>query len=126
MLIFKLFGGRFYIRQWFQSAIRGCVHMEQSKLLLMAILARRLLKMLLFIGLFWLSIRYIHTSYSTPLLENQWSFWIGISEKIQIFNVEETYFLVMIILELLTTIIVYKLILKLCRLMPAKCQTNSS
>jgi len=76
---------------------------------------RILLKTLLFIGLFRLSVQYVHT-YPLPMPPNQLTFWLSMSERLGIRDVDELYVFTMIFLELIVTIIAYKLILKLCRL----------
>lgn len=45
----------------------------------MATLVRRLLKVLFFIGLFILAVKYIH-SYPYPMPESQLQYWFSISE----------------------------------------------
>lgn len=80
----------------------------------MATLARKLLKAVLFIGLFLLSVRYVHT-YPVPMTERQLEVWFSMSDRLGIRDPEDLYISVMLILELLTTVAAYVLILKYWR-----------
>lgn len=74
-------------------------------------IARKLMKAVLFIGLFLLSIRYIHM-YPVPMTETQLVVWYSISDRLGIRDPEDLYISVMLILELLATVAAYVLILK--------------
>jgi hypothetical protein len=80
----------------------------------MATLARRLSKTLLFVGLFLLSVRYVHT-YPVPMPESQLAVLLSISHSMGIRDPDDLYIPVMLILELLTTIAAYVLIFKFWR-----------
>jgi hypothetical protein len=80
----------------------------------MATLARRVLKTVLFVGLFLLSVRYVHT-YPVPMAESQLAVLLSISNRVGIRDPDDLYIPVMLILELLTTVAAYVLILKLWR-----------
>lgn len=77
----------------------------------MATLARRLMKTVLFVGLFLLSVRYVHT-YPVPMPESQLAVLLSICDRVEIRDPDDLYIPVMLILELLTTVAAYVLILK--------------
>lgn len=80
----------------------------------MATLARRTLKLLLFIGLFWLAILYVHT-YPLPLTVSQQHILIEISRRLRVEDYEFLYICSMTILDLIVAIIAYVMILKVWR-----------
>lgn len=84
----------------------------------MATLARRLFKTVLFLGLFLLSVRYVHT-YPVPMTEEQLGILLAICDALDIRDPENLYIPAMLVLELLTTITVYILIIKSWRLFKA-------
>ncbi|RQR36742.1 hypothetical protein [Burkholderia sp. Bp9142] len=71
----------------------------------MATLARRLLKVLLFIGLFLISARYIPLSNEwTPAEARAWwraSEWLGVSDP------DDVYFVVWVTIELIVAVLAY-------------------
>jgi len=79
----------------------------------MATLARRVLKVALFIGLFLISIRYIP-------LSNEWSTsetraWFAASDLLGVHNPDDLYFVVWLTIELITAVLAYLTIMKLWR-----------
>jgi len=89
----------------------------------MAALALRLFKTVLFVTLFWLSVRYVHV-YPVPMTEEQLRILFAISEALDVRDAELLYILAMLILEMLTTIIAYIFIIKLWRRFKARQRTN--
>jgi hypothetical protein len=89
----------------------------------MATLVRRLLKTVLFVGLFMLSVRYVHT-HPVPMAENQLMVLLSIANRVGIRDPDDLYILVMLILELLVTVVAYVMFLKLWRLLKARHRTN--
>ncbi|MBN3803644.1 hypothetical protein GXB81_11345 [Paraburkholderia sp. Ac-20336] len=77
-------------------------------------LVRRFFKVVLFIGLFLLSVRYVHT-YPLPMTESQLDFWFSVSERFGIRDPEDLYVPVMVIIELIVTIFAYIIIIRLWR-----------
>ena len=79
----------------------------------MATLARRLLKILLFIGLFLISVRYIPLSNQwTPAEARAWwraSEWLGVRDP------DDLYFMVWVTIELITTVLAYVAIMRMWR-----------
>jgi hypothetical protein len=80
----------------------------------MATLARRLFKLALFVGLFLLSVRYVHT-YPMPMPESQLSTWLSVANGIGIRDPDDLYIPVMIVVELIVTLLVYMAIVRLWR-----------
>lgn len=80
----------------------------------MATLARRLFKTILFIGLFLLSVRYVHT-YPLPMPENQLSAWLSAANQIGIRDPDDLYIPVMLFIEFIVTLFAYTAIIKLWR-----------
>ena len=85
----------------------------------MATLARRLLKTVLFFGLFFLSVGYVHT-YPVPMTEEQLEILLSICDALKIRDPDDLYIPAMLALEILTTIVAYLLIIKLWRLFKAR------
>ncbi|MCI4237519.1 hypothetical protein F6X50_17735 [Dickeya dianthicola] len=80
----------------------------------MVTLARRACKTLLFITLFFLSVRYVHT-YPIPMPKEQVALLFKLSATLGIRDPEDLYISSMLIIELITTIVVYILIIKAWR-----------
>jgi len=84
----------------------------------LATLARRVailsLKSALFIGLFLLATRYVHT-YPTPLTLRQQEILIGVSDWLGVRDYDGLYVFSMAALDLLVAIVAYKVIMKLWR-----------
>lgn len=80
----------------------------------MATLVRRLTKVTLFVGLFLLSVRYVHT-YPLPMPENQLSAWLSVSKRMGIRDPDDLYIPVMLIAEFLVTFFLYVTIVRLWR-----------
>jgi hypothetical protein len=78
----------------------------------MATLARRGFKVLLFIGLFILSVKYVHT-YPQPMTESQLHLLLGICSRLGIHDPDDLYIPAMMVVEFVVTVIVYALVLKL-------------
>ncbi|AHK18685.1 hypothetical protein [Yersinia similis] len=77
----------------------------------MATLVRRLLKVLFFIGLFILAVKYIH-SYPYPMPESQLQHWFSISEFLGFSNPEDIYFPAMLVLDIIVASLAYVFIMK--------------
>jgi hypothetical protein len=80
----------------------------------MATLARRVLKMLLFIGLFLTSMRFVHT-YPLPMPIDQQQYLIEISEMFGVRDYEGFYLSAVTIVNLIVTIVLYVMIMKIWR-----------
>ncbi|SMG61477.1 hypothetical protein [Paraburkholderia susongensis] len=80
----------------------------------MAILARRVFKVVLFLGLFVLAIRYVHT-YPDPMTESQLLVWWNASEWLGIRDPEDLYFVVWVTIQLIVTVLAYMAIMRLWR-----------
>jgi hypothetical protein len=80
----------------------------------MAILARRGFKVALFIALFYLAVRYVHT-YPWPMPENQALAWLSIANGFGPHDPDDVYIPTMIVLELITTVLAYVAIVKFWR-----------
>jgi len=93
-------------------AIQAFVHMERLRSRRMATLVRRIFKLALFIGLFLLSVRYIHT-YPLPMPEDQIMFWIEASDRLGISDSDNLYIPTMVVIDLIVTILAYVAIMKL-------------
>jgi hypothetical protein len=85
----------------------------------MGTLARNAAKVLLFCGLFLLAVRYIHT-YPLPLTLQQQHFWIVISETFGVEDSELFYIGSMVAVDLVVTIVVYAMLMRLSRRYRAK------
>jgi hypothetical protein len=85
----------------------------------MATLARRLFKTVLFFGLFLLSVRYVHT-YPFPMPQEQLRILLAICDAMDIRDPDDLYIPAMLVLELLTTIAAYILIIKSWRFFKMK------
>lgn len=77
-------------------------------------LVRRSVKTILFVALFLLSVRYVHT-YPEQMPENQQRILFTITDKLGFRDPDDFYILAMTVLDLITTIIAYRLIVKLWR-----------
>ncbi|MCX5538147.1 hypothetical protein M3A49_01315 [Paraburkholderia sp. CNPSo 3076] len=80
----------------------------------MATLARRLAKVTLFVGLFLLSVRYVHT-YPLRMPESQLSVWLSVSNRMGIRDPDDLYIPVMLISELVVSLLLYATIVKIWR-----------
>ena len=80
----------------------------------MATLARRLFKAVLFISLFVLSIRYVHT-YPWPMPESHALAWLSIANRFGLHDPDDVYIPAMLALELICTVLVYAAIMALWR-----------
>ncbi|WOA54228.1 hypothetical protein [Dickeya solani] len=80
----------------------------------MATFIRRIFKTLLFIALFLLAIRYVHT-YPVPLTRKQTDLLVTLSEKAGWKDPELFYITVMSIIDLIVATLVYVAIIKLWR-----------
>ncbi|WP_321927615.1 hypothetical protein [Paraburkholderia guartelaensis] len=80
----------------------------------MATLARRLAKVTLFVSLFLLSVRYVHT-YPLRMPESQLSVWLSVSNRMGIRDPDDLYIPVMLIAELAVTLFLYATIVKIWR-----------
>ena len=80
----------------------------------MATLVRRLCKVVLFVGLFLLSVRYVHT-YPWPMPESQALAWLSIANGFGLHDPDDVYIPVMVVIELIVTILAYKGIVKAWR-----------
>ncbi len=80
----------------------------------MATLARRIFKTLLFTTLFFLSVRYVHT-YPFPMPKEQVTLLFKLSAALGIRDPDDLYISSMLIIELITTIAAYILIMKMWR-----------
>ena len=78
----------------------------------MAILVRKVVKGLLFVSLFLLSIRYVHT-YPLPMPNDQVEWWFVFSDKFGIDDVEGFCLSVTTLTDLIVSIFVYLGVLKL-------------
>jgi len=80
----------------------------------MAILVRRIFKTLLFCGLFFLSVRYVHT-YPMPMTQDQQQRLIVVSDKLGVRDAEALYIFTMYLIDLMVTIFAYMVIIRLWR-----------
>lgn len=82
----------------------------------MATLAHRALRLVLFIGLFILSVRYIHT-YPIPMTQDQQQDLIVISGKLGVRDAEALYIFTMCFIDLIASILAYRMIMSVSRRM---------
>lgn len=82
----------------------------------MATLARRIPKLILFAGLLFLSIRYVHT-YPIPMTQDQQQRLIVISEKLGVRDAEALYIFTMCFIDLVVTTLTYRAIIRVSRFM---------
>ncbi|WP_027713234.1 hypothetical protein [Dickeya chrysanthemi] len=75
---------------------------------------RKALKTFLFLILFLLSVRYVHI-YPQPMTKDQVALLFTLSDAFGIRDPEDRYISAMLVLEIITTIIAYSLIIKLWR-----------
>lgn len=80
----------------------------------MAALAHRALRLVLFIGLFILSVRYIHT-YPIPMTQDQQQDLIVISGKLGVRDAEALYIFTMCFVDLIASILAYRMIMSVSR-----------
>jgi len=80
----------------------------------MATVVRRISKVLLFIGLFILSVKYVHT-YPQPMTAHQLDVLLRICEKLGIHDPDDFYIPAMRVAELAVTIIVYASMMRIWR-----------
>ncbi|QIZ52597.1 hypothetical protein DWG24_18535 [Dickeya zeae] len=83
----------------------------------------RMIKTLLFIVLFFLSVRYVHT-YPIPMPKEQVTLLFKLSATLGIRDPEDLYISSMLVIELITTIVVYILIMKIWRRYNKKNKTD--
>jgi hypothetical protein len=88
----------------------------------MAILARRTIKGLLFVGIFILSMKFIHT-YPVPMTNDQVEWWFVFSEKFGVDDVEGFWLSVTTLADLIVTIFIYVGALKLWKNLLARHRT---
>jgi len=80
----------------------------------MATLVCKTAKVLLFCGLYFLAIRYVHT-YPIPMTLQQQQELIVISDAFGVADTELFYILAMMLIDLLVTIMVYTILIRLWR-----------
>jgi len=112
MLILKSSGARFFTLSLSRLALQEFVRMERLRWWRMAALVHRLFKVALFIGLFLLSVRYIHT-YPLPMPEGQIMFWIDVSRRLGVRRFDNLYIATMVVIDLIVAILTYVAIMKL-------------
>ena len=78
----------------------------------MASLTRRLLKVALFVGLFCLSVPYVHT-YPVPMPESQALAWLHVANRLGIRDPDDLYIPLVLLTNLLVTTLAYMAIMKL-------------
>jgi hypothetical protein len=89
----------------------------------MATLVRRIAKTLLFVGLFLLSVRYVHT-YPMPMPDSQLHVWLLAARRLGISDPDDLYIPVMLVIELIATIAAYVLIVRLWRFLANRRQVR--
>ncbi|HEY4802098.1 MAG TPA: hypothetical protein VIH96_05715 [Paraburkholderia sp.] len=72
------------------------------------------MKVVLFIGLFLLSVRYVHT-YPWPMPESQALRWLSIANGFGLHDPDDVYIPAMLTIELIVTVVAYTAIMKLWR-----------
>ncbi len=77
----------------------------------MAKLVCRFLKLTLFIGLFAISVRYVHT-YPVPMPEDQLKVLLVICDRLDVRDPDDIYIPTMLLLELLATIACYAVLMR--------------
>ncbi|MBB5460762.1 hypothetical protein [Paraburkholderia sp. Cpub6] len=80
----------------------------------MATLVRRLFKVALFVGLFCLSVPYVHT-YPIPMPERQALAWLHAANRLGIRDPDDLYIPVMLLADLLVATLAYVVIIRLWR-----------
>ncbi|MFT4065429.1 hypothetical protein [Paraburkholderia sp.] len=75
----------------------------------MTALARRQFKALLFLGLFYLAVRFVHT-YPVPMPANQLHILRKLSRWLRIRDSDDWYFLVVVIIQFIVAIFVWLLV----------------
>jgi hypothetical protein len=80
----------------------------------MAALARRATTVLLFCGLYFLAVRYVHT-YPMSMTLRQQHYLIVISEKFGVAGYEMFYIVAMMVIDLIVTIAAYLILVRLWR-----------
>lgn len=80
----------------------------------MATLARRLFKVALFVGLFCLSVPYVHT-YPIPMPESQALAWLHAANRLGISDPDDLYIPLVLLANLLVATLAYVAIIKLWR-----------
>ncbi|MGF6264844.1 hypothetical protein [Paraburkholderia youngii] len=80
----------------------------------MAILARRVFKVALFIGLFYLSLLYVRP-YPYEWTESESRAWFAASSRLGVRDPEDLYYLVWVTIELIAAALAYMAIMKLWR-----------
>ncbi|MBC8732505.1 hypothetical protein [Paraburkholderia sp. UCT2] len=78
----------------------------------MATLVRRLFKVALFVGLFCLSVPYVHT-YPIPMPERQALAWLHAANRLGIRDPDDLYIPVMLLADLLVATLAYVVIIRL-------------
>lgn len=80
----------------------------------MATPARRLFKMALFIGLFFFSVRYVHT-YPWPMPDDQQRILWNVSRWLGVRDPDDVYFVGFVTIQLIGTAVAYITIMRLWR-----------
>ncbi|WP_414446733.1 hypothetical protein AB4851_08035 [Burkholderia sp. 22PA0099] len=80
----------------------------------MATLVRRLFKVALFVGLFWISVPYVHT-YPIPMPESQALAWLHIANRVGIRDPDDLYIPFVLLANLIVATLAYVTIMKLWR-----------
>ncbi|MBB5496636.1 hypothetical protein [Paraburkholderia sp. MM5384-R2] len=80
----------------------------------MATLVRRLFKVALFVGLFCLSVPYVHT-FPIPMPERQAFAWLHAANRLGIRDPDDLYIPVMLLADLLVATLAYVVIIRLWR-----------
>jgi len=80
----------------------------------MATLVRRLLKVALFVGLFCLSVPYVHT-YPIPMPESQALGWLHVANRLGIRDPDDLYIPIVLLANLIVATLAYVVIMKLWR-----------
>jgi hypothetical protein len=78
----------------------------------MATLVRRLFKVTLFVGLFCLSVPYVHT-YPIPMPESQALAWLHVANRLGIRDPDDLYIPLVLLTNLLVATFAYMAIMKL-------------
>lgn len=85
----------------------------------MATLARRLFKVALFVGLFCLSVPFVHM-YPVPMRESQALAWLHAANRLGIRDPDDLYIPLLLLANLLVATLAYVVIMKLWRYYRAK------
>jgi hypothetical protein len=88
----------------------------------MAILVRSLVKALVFVGLYVLALRFIHT-YPIPMTDDQIRWWFAFSRKFDVHDPDDMWFALTFIANLIVTIFLYMGVQRLWKTLQARRQT---